>query len=162
MTTTLKKKIKILQEKFFLSFSQTNINNITNSFIFLTMSFDLHISKDEVRQIIKRIKANKALNVLNISNKVLQTDLAELILILTSLFNACVIHRYHLKQFKKIQMIVLCKSKKSDYIDSKTYRLIALLDIMKKALKSIMTKRLSNITETHHMLSDAQMRVRCK
>ncbi len=79
-----------------------------------------------------------------------------------SLFNACVTCRYYLKQFKKTQMIVLCKSKKSDYTDSKTYWLIALLDIMSKALKLIMTKRLSNTTETHHMLSDAQMRVRCK
>ncbi len=59
-------------------------------------------------------------------------------------------------------MIVLCKSKKSDYTDSKTYQLIALLDIMRKALKLIMIKRLSNIAETHHMLSDAQMKVRCK
>ncbi len=79
-----------------------------------------------------------------------------------SLFNACVTCRYYLKQFKKTQMIVLCKSKKSDYTNSKTYWLIALLDIMSKALKLIMTKRLSNTTETHHMLSDAQIRVRCK
>jgi len=155
MITTFKKKIEILQEKFFLSFFQTNINNIANLFILLTMSFDLRISEDEVRQTIKRIKVNKASNILNILNKVLQTDLAELILILTSLFNACVTYKYHLKQFKKTQMIVLCKLKKSNYTDSKTYRLIALLDIMNKVLKSIMTKRLSNITETYYMLSDA-------
>ena len=79
-----------------------------------------------------------------------------------SLFNVCVIHRYYSKQFKKTQMIVLCKSKKSDYTDSKTYQLITLLNIMSKALKSIMIKRLSNITEIHHMLFDAQMRARCK
>ncbi len=84
------------------------------------MSSDLRISEDEVRQTIKRIKADKASNISDILNRVLQTDLAKLILILTSLFNACVIYRYHSKQFKKIQMIVLCKSKKSDYIDSKT------------------------------------------
>ncbi len=59
-------------------------------------------------------------------------------------------------------MIILCKSKKSNYTDSKTYWLIALLNIMKKALKLIMIKRLSNITETHHMLSDAQIKARCK
>ncbi len=82
--------------------------------------------------------------------------------ILISLFNACVIHKYHLKQFQKTQMIVLCKSKKSDYIDSKTYWLIALLDIMSKTLKSIMIKRLSDITETHLMLLNAQMRTRRK
>ncbi len=162
MTITFKKKIKILQEKFFLSFFQININDIADSFILLTMSSDLHISKDEVRQTIKRIKANKASNILNILNRALQTDFAKLTLILTSLFNACIIYRYYLKQFKKAQIIVLYKSKKNDYTDSKTYWLIVLLDIMSKALKSIMIKRLSNIAETHHMLSDAQMRARCK
>ena len=49
MIMMFKKKIKILQEKFFLSLSQTNINNITDSFILLTMSSDLHILKDKVR-----------------------------------------------------------------------------------------------------------------
>jgi len=44
----------------------------------------------------------------------------------------------------------------------KTYQLIALLNIISKALKSIMIKRLSDIVETHHMLSNAQMKVRCK
>ncbi len=126
------------------------------------MSSDSCISENEVKQIIKKVKADKASDISDILNKVLQTDLAKLISILTSLFNICVIHKYYLKQFKKTQMIVLCKLKKSDYTDSKTYQLIALLDIMSKALKSIMTKRLSDITETHHMLSDAQMRARRK
>jgi len=98
----------------------------------------------------------------DILNKVLQASLAKLTSVLTSLFNACVTHKYHSKQFKKTQTIVLCKSKKSDYIDSKMYRLIALLDIMSKALKSIMIKRLSDIVETHHMLSNAQMKARRK
>jgi len=110
-----------LQEKFFSSFSQTDVNNIADSFIFLTVSFNLRISEDEVRQTIKRIKADKASDVSDILNRALQTDFAELILILTSLFNACVIHRYYLKQFKKAQIIVLCKLKKSNYTDSKTY-----------------------------------------
>ena len=89
-------------------------------------------------------------------------SLTKLTLILISLFNVCVTHKYHLKQFKKTQTIVLHKSKKSDYIDLKMYQLIALLNIMNKTLKSIMIKRLSDITETHHMLSNAQMRARCK
>jgi len=115
-----------------------------------------------VKQTIKWVKADKASDVSNISNKALQISLAELILVLTSLFNACVTYKYHLKQFKKTQTIVLCKLKKSNYIDSKMYWLIALLDIMSKALKSIMIKRLSDIVKTHHMLFNAQIRTRCK
>ena len=101
MITTFEKKIKILREKFFLLLFQTNISDIADSFILLTMSFDLHISKNEVRQTIKKVKANKASDISNISNKVLQTNLAKLTLILMSLFNACVTYRYHSKQFKK-------------------------------------------------------------
>jgi len=121
MITMFQKKIKILQEKFFLSSSQININDITNSFILLIILFDLCISEDEMRQTIKRIKADKASDISDISNKMLQTNLTKLILILMSLFNVCVTYRYHSKQFKKTQMIVLCKLKKSNYIDSKTY-----------------------------------------
>ena len=151
-----------MQEKFFFSSSQANVNDIAKSFIFLTVSFNSCITEDEVKQTIKWIKADKASDASNISNKVLQASLAELISVLISLFNACIIYKYHLKQFKKTQTIVLCKSKKSDYINSNMYQLIALLNIMSKALKSIMIKRLNNIVKTHHMLLNAQMRVRCK
>jgi len=162
MTTTFEEKIEILREKFFFSSSQANVNNIAESFISLTVSFNSRITEDEVKQTIRRVKADKALDASDISNRVLQANLAELISVLTSLFNACVIHKYHSKQFKKTQTIVLRKSKKSDYIDSKTYRLIALLNIMSKALKSIMIKRLNDIVKTHHMLSNTQMKAKCK
>jgi len=162
MITTFKEKIEILREKFFFSSSQANVSNIAESFISLTVSFNSRITKDEVKQTIRRVKADKALSASDILNRVLQASLAELISVLTSLFNACVTHKYHSKQFKKTQTIVLRKLKKSDYIDLKTYRLIALLDIMSKALKSIMIKRLSDIVKTHRMLSNAQMRARRK
>ncbi len=162
ITMMFKKKIEILQEKFFFSSSQANVNDITESFILLTVLFNSRITENEVKQTIRWVKADKASNASDILNRMLQVSLAELISVLTSLFNACITHKYHLKQFKKTQTIVLCKSKKSNYIDSKMYWLFALLDIMSKALKSIMIKRLSDIIETHHMLLNAQMKVRCK
>ncbi len=99
---------------------------------------------------IRRVKADKAPGASGIPNRALQASLTELTSVLTSLFNACATHEYHPKQFKKAQMIVLRKSKKSDYTDPKAYRPIALLDTMGKALESIMAKRLSDIAETHH------------
>ncbi len=162
MTMTFEEKIEILREKFFFSSSQANVNDIAESFISLRVKFNSRITEDEVKQIIRWVKADKASSASDISNKALQVSLAELISVLTSLFNACVIHKYHSKQFKKTQTIVLCKSKKSNYINLKMYRLIALLNIMNKALKLIMIKRLSDIVETHCMLSNAQMRVRRK
>ncbi len=105
--TTFEKKIKILREKFFLSSSQMNVNNIAKSFIFLTVLFNLRITENEVKQTIKWVKADKASDASDILNKALQASLAELISVLTSLFNACVTYKYHLKQFKKTQTIVL-------------------------------------------------------
>ena len=160
--TTFEKKIEILREKFFFSSSQVNVNDIAKSFISWAVSFNSCITKDEVKQTIKWVKADKVSNTSDISNRVLQASLAELISVLTSLFNTCITHKYYLKQFKKTQTIVLCKSKKSDYINSKMYRLIALLDIMSKVLKSIMIKRLSDIIKTHCMLFNAQIRARRK
>ncbi len=152
----------MLQKKFFSSLFQADINDISKSFILLTVSFNSILLQDEMRQMIQWVKVNKVSDAFKISNKMLQVSLTELTSILISLFNACVTHKYHSKQFKKAQTIVLHKSKKSDYIDSKMYWLIALLNIMNKTLESIMIKRLSNIAETHYMLSNAQMRARCK
>jgi len=162
MTESFEEKMKMLRKKFFSSSSQTDISNISRSFILLTVSFNSVLLQDEMRQMIRRVKVDKASDAFEISNKALQASLTKLTSILISLFNACVTHKYHSKQFKKTQTIVLCKSKKSDYIDLKTYWLIALLDIMSKTLKSIIIKTLSDITVTHHMLSNAQMRARRK
>ncbi len=145
MITMFKKKIKILREKFFFSSSQVNVNDIAKSFISLTVSFNSRITENKVKQTIKWVKADKALSASDISNKVLQVSFAKLISVLTSLFNACVTHKYYSKQFKKTQTIILCKLKKSDYINSKMYWLITLFNIMSKALKLIMIKRLSDI-----------------
>ncbi len=109
MTTTFEKKIEILQEKFFLSSSQANVNDIAESFISLTVSFNSRITEDEVKQIIRWVKADKASSASDISNRALQASLAELISVLMSLFNACITYKYHSKQFKKTQTIVLCK-----------------------------------------------------
>ncbi len=50
---------------------------------------------------IQQVKVDKASDVFEFSNKALQANLIELTLILISLFNACVTHRYYSKQFKK-------------------------------------------------------------
>jgi hypothetical protein len=54
-----------------------------------------------MKQTIWWIKADKASDAFEISNKALQVSLTELISMLTSLFNVCMIHEYHSKQFKK-------------------------------------------------------------
>ena len=101
MITTFEEKIEMLQEKFFSSFSQADVSDISDSFISLTLSSNSRISENEMKWAIRRVKVNKASDVSEISNKALQADLTELISVLMSLFNTCMTHKYHSKQFKK-------------------------------------------------------------
>jgi len=72
MITTFEEKIKILRGKFFFSSSQANVSDIAESFISLTVSFNSRITEDEVKQTIRRVKADKASSTSDISNRALQ------------------------------------------------------------------------------------------
>jgi len=48
--------------------------------------------------------------------------------------------------------MIIKKLKKKDYIDSKTYRLIILLKVIKKVLKLILAKRINDLTKKHYFL----------
>ena len=75
-----------------------------------------------------------------------------MLLALNCLFNVCVKLGYHPEVFKRANTIVLRKPRKNDYTDLKAYRLIALLDTIGKALKSVMAKKLIDVAEANHLL----------
>jgi hypothetical protein len=52
MIKLFKEKTEMLQEKFFSSFSQADINDISSSFISLMMLFNSIILQDEMKQMI--------------------------------------------------------------------------------------------------------------
>jgi hypothetical protein len=83
-----------------------------------------------------------------------------MIKLLTLLFETCIELFYHSKTFKKVNTITLKKAKKDDYIISKTYRLIILLNIMSKIMKSIMSRRIAWLTKTYRLLFESHMRCR--
>jgi len=128
IANSFEEKTEVLRKKFFPPPPQADISDISGSFIPLAVPSNPALSQDEVRQAIRRVKADKAPGASGIPNRALQAGLTELTPILTGLFNACVTHKYHPKQFRRAQTIVLRKPKKSDYTDPKAYRPIALLD----------------------------------
>ena len=71
---------------------------------------------------------------------------------LNCLFNACVKLGYYPKVFKRANTVVLRKPKKNDYTDLKAYKLIALLNTIKKALKSVVAKKLTDVAKANHLL----------
>lgn len=79
---------------------------------------------------------------------------------ITRLFQRCLTLAYHPRQFKTSTTVVLKKPQREDYTKAKAYRPIALLNTLGKLLERIVADRISQATETHHLLPDYQMGAR--
>ncbi len=151
-------KTKMLHKHFFSNTTKTNLSDLQN-FIYRSAVAETksRIQKNEIKQIIKRCKSNNVLKLDDISNKILQILCTELMLSLMSLFRVCVELSYHSDCFKMTHIIILKKLNKKNYFDVKIYRLITLLNTLNKTLKSIIIRRINNLTKTHDMLFASQM-----
>ncbi len=121
------------------------------------------LSNKEVREAIWHPAADKAPGITGIPNRFLRTVTeTKLIDSISHLFQACFDVGYHPKHFKEANTIILKKPGKKDYSEPKSYRPIALLDTLGKALETVISKRLNNIAEEHKMLPAQQMGARRK
>jgi hypothetical protein len=77
------------------------------------------------------------------------------------LFNAYYRLNIYLTAFKRAITVLLRKLKKEDYSDSKVYRLIALLNILRKALEAVVAERIRFAAETYTLLPNIQIGGRC-
>jgi hypothetical protein len=111
-------------------------------------------------KIIKWIAFDKISNLDENINKLFKICAFIMMQLLISLLIVCIQKTYHSKAFKKVNIITLKKVDKRDYTISKTYRLIALLNIIEKILKFIMSKKISWITKTHRLLFHTFMKCR--
>ncbi len=151
-------KIEMLHQHFFSNTTKTNFNNLQkfNYRVFVEKSI-INIQEDEIMQIIKRCKSNNASEFDDISNRILKILCAKIMFSLINLFQACVELNYHFFCFRIAHIIVLKKLNRKNYSNVKTYRFIALLNTLNKILKSIITRRISDLAKTHDMLSISQM-----
>jgi hypothetical protein len=160
MIETFDEKAKMFKKKFFSTSSSIELDDILRSFYFRFIECFFSITKRKILKIIKRIILDKISNFDEIINKLLKICVFIMIQLFISLFIVCIQQTYHLKTFKKINIITLKKIDKKDYTISKTYRSIALLNIIEKILKFIMSKKISWITKTHRLLLDTFMKCR--
>jgi hypothetical protein len=147
-------KTRFLIEFFSSDTINANLNDIStyNYSNAVNKMFEL-IDENEIKKAIKRCKSNSASRSNDISNRVLKVLVNKLISHFLSLFRICVELNYHSLCFKKTHIITLKKSKKKNYTNIKIYKSIVLLNILDKALKSIIAQRISDLTKTHDLLS---------
>jgi hypothetical protein len=151
-------KTNILIKQFFSSTRQIDLNN-THAYRYFDVVFESKkvISKDEIRQTIKKSKSDNASKSNEILNRMLKLLMKKLMFTLMSLFKTCAEQNYNSRCFKKTHIIFLKKSNKSNYTNLKTYRFIALFNILDKTLKSIIVNRINNFAKTHKLLFETQM-----
>ena len=114
--------------------------------------------------------SHKAPGPSGIPNSILQLLVHQLTSVLLPLFNKCYDSGYCLQAFKNSIAIVLRKPKNTDpeekprdYQESKLYRPIALFETVKKALKSIIARKIAYIAKKHNLLPEGYMgRRRCR
>ncbi len=140
---TFEKKVDIFKSVFFSTSFSIDLFDISRFFYFDSIECSSSIIENKVLTIIKRFVFDKISSLDDFINKLFKTCVFIIIRLLTSSFETCIQLFYHSKTFKKINTIILKKASKSDYTISKTYRLITFLNIMKKIMKSIMSKKIA-------------------
>ncbi len=157
---TFDEKAKMFKSVFFSTSSSIELDDISRSFYFRFIECSFSITKRKMLKIIRRIVLDKISNLDEIINKLFKICAFIMMQLFISLFVVCIQQTYHSKAFKKVNIITLKKVDKKDYTISKTYRSIALLNIIEKILKFIMSKKISWIAKTHRLLLDTFMRCR--
>ena len=106
----------------------------------------------EIEKAVRRAAPNKAPGTDDITNGILHQTLDILLPSLHRLFNACLQQGYCPAHFKETITVVLRKPGKDDYTQPKSYRPIALLNTLGKALEAIVANRLTYLADTYHLL----------
>ncbi len=158
VTTNFEFKIRFLSNLFFSDTTEIDLIDMSNfNYFNVVLKSSLLITKDEIRQTIKRCKSNNASESDDILNRIFKILVDKLMSHLMNLFRVCVALSYHSRCFREIHIIILKKSRKKNYTNVKTYKSIALLNTFDKILKSMIARRINDLTKTHDLLFVNQM-----
>jgi NADH:ubiquinone oxidoreductase subunit 5 (subunit L)/multisubunit Na+/H+ antiporter MnhA subunit len=161
ITTNFEFKIRFLSNLFFSDTIKINLIDMSNFNYFNVVSkSSFFITKNEIRQMIKRCKLNNASKFDDIFNRIFKIFVDKLMSHLMNLFRVCATLNYHSRCFREIHIIILKKSKKKNYINVKTYKSIVFLNIFDKVLKLMIARRISDLTKIYDLLFVNQMNER--
>jgi hypothetical protein len=153
MTTNIEFKIRFLLNLFFSDTIEIDLIDMSSfNYLNVVLKSSFLITKNEIRQTIKRCKLNNASEFDDIFNRIFKILVDKLMSHLMSLFRICVALNYYSRCFREIHIIILKKSKKKNYTNVKTYKSIAFLNTFDKVLKSVIARRISDLTKTHDLL----------
>ncbi len=158
MTTNFEFKTRLLSNLFFSDTIEIDLIDMSSfNYLNVILKSSFFIMKNEIRQAIKRCKSNNASKSNDILNRIFKILVNKLMTHLMNLFRVYVALNYHSRCFREIHIIILKKSKKKNYTNVKTYKLIDFLNIFDKILKSMIARRISDLTKIHDFFFVNQM-----
>jgi hypothetical protein len=138
---TFDEKVELFKSIFFFAFSSIDFRDIKKFYYSNATQCLVIITENKIIKIINRTIFDNISSSNEIINRFIKVCSNTLTKLLISLFQICATHVYHSIVFKTVNIITLKKSKKIDYIISKIYKSIALLNIIEKVMKFIICKK---------------------
>jgi hypothetical protein len=159
--TNFEFKTRFLSNLFFSNTIEIDFIDMSSfNYLMIVLKLSFFITKNEIRQTIKRCKWNNVSEFDDILNRIFKLFVDKLMSHLMNLFRVCVALNYHSRCFREIHIIALKKSRKKNYTNVKTYKSIALLNLLDKVLKSMIARRINDLTKIHDLLFVNQMNKR--
>lgn len=156
------RKIKLLEHTFFPSPPKADLDDIYG-YHYPQPLMTGDITQQEIRCALMNPLPYKAPGPSGIPNRILQILVEQLLPFLQQIFNACLRLGYCPAAFKDSTTIVMRKPESDDpkeprdYSEPKAYRPIALLETIKKALESVLAKRIAYLAEIYNLLPKTHM-----
>ena len=135
----------MFKNSFFSSALNADLSDMNDFTYAKSLNLTKIINKKKVNKAIAKLKTDKTSETNQIFNRMLKMFRETMTKRLTLIFQICIDVEYHSKLFRETKIIVLKKMKKSDYIFSKVYRSIALLNTMNKILKLIIIDKITEL-----------------
>ena len=153
-TNNPEEKVEIFKNAFFPAPPIPQLTDIQN-FVYPAGIDMPNITEKEIELAIFKPALDKAPGTDGIPNRVLRAIVSLILPHLYRLFNSCLSLAYYPRHFKKSTTIILRKpfgEESRNYTSLKSYRPIALLNTLGKALESILATRISYLVEIYGLL----------
>jgi ribonuclease HI len=144
-------KAEILRQCFFPPLAQADLSDI-EGYHYPPPIECPEITTHEIERAVLGSSPHKAPGADGIPNGIIHQTIDILLPYLHKIFNACLRFDFFPKHFKEAITVVLRKQGKDDYTQLKSYRLIALLSTLGKALESVIAKQIAYLVDTHGLL----------
>jgi len=156
-------KVRALRRVLFPPPPAADLRDITRARYPEPLKIGEEVTTREVFKAIWHPAADKAPGITGIPNRFLRVMTeTEVMKAIVHLFQACLNIGYHPRHFKEANTVILKKPKKTDYSEPKSYRPIALLDTLGKALEAVTSRKLNDMADEYELLPPQQTGARRK